>query len=225
MRKNIIPLLFGLIGAAILAALGVWQLQRLAWKQDVIAQIEARLANPAASVPVAPNEADDEYRPVLLEGQFGAEELHVLTSIKGQGPGFRVIRAFESGGRRLLVDIGFIENAQKQAARPLGAARIAGNLLWPDEQDGFTPDPDLNKNYWFARDLGPMADALGTDPVLVVAAQAEPPLPSQPLPVTVNIPNDHMHYAITWFSLMVIWIGMTLYWLWRNGDRQNRETD
>ena len=94
---------------------------------------------------------------------------------------------------------------------------ITGNLDAPQEADGFTPPPDLGGNIWFARDVPAMADALGTDPVLVVLRDApETELGVTPWPVdTAGIPNDHLQYAITWFSLTAIWVGMTFHFLRR----------
>lgn len=93
--------------------------------------------------------------------------------MKPWGPGFRVISAFETeDGRSILVDRGFVPESEKQAARPPEAARFTATLLWPDETDGFTPDPDLAKNFWFARDVARMAEALGTEPLMAVAEEA-----------------------------------------------------
>ena len=75
--------------------------------------------------------------------------------------------------------------------------------------------PDLAKNIWIARDLPAMAAELGTEAVLIVAAETDPADGPDPLPVTVNIPNNHLEYAVTWFGLAVVWAGMTLWLLWR----------
>jgi surfeit locus 1 family protein len=70
----------------------------------------------------------------------------------------------------------------------------------------------MDENIWFARDVAAMAAALGTEEVLVVAKRTSfNDAPVSPLPVdTSAIPNDHLTYAITWFSLAAIWIAMTL---------------
>lgn len=111
--------------------------------------------------------------------------------------------------RRIMVDLGFVP-VEATGGRVPARIDVTGNLHWPDEVDGFTPDPDLDANIWFARDVPAMADALGTEPVLVVARSVDPAQGTQPLPVgTEGIPNDHLNYAITWFTLAVIWAGMT----------------
>lgn len=215
-RAMIFPVLLGLVGAGILCALGIWQVQRLAWKENILADIEARLSAQDVGLPAAPNYEADNYRGVAVEGVLEGPELHVLVTRKPDGPGFRVIRALEmSDGARILIDLGYVREADKGAERPGGPIGITGNLIWPDETDGFTPDPNFERNIWFARDVDAMSASLGTDPLMVAIRGTDPDYPTSPMPVTVNIPNDHLQYAITWFSLMVIWLGMTGYLLWR----------
>ncbi len=209
------PLAFGLAGVAILLALGLWQMQRLAWKQGVRALIGARMEAPAGPLPDAPQEDIHEYAPVRVAGRIGEGELHVLTSAPGRGPGYRVIAPLTlDDGRQVLLDRGFVPEAEKARPRPRGPVAVEGNLHWPDETDRFTPEPNLERNIWFARAVGPMAAALGTEPVLVVARQLSLD-GTTPVPVTVAIRNDHLEYAITWFALAAVWTVMTGYLLWR----------
>ncbi|WP_422074601.1 SURF1 family protein [Tranquillimonas rosea] len=222
LRRMIFPLVLGLGGCALLIGLGVWQVQRLAWKTGVLAEIEARIDAPPQEIPADPDPTADRYLPVTVAGGFEGEALRVLVSPGNEGPGYRIIGAFETeGGRRIMVDRGFVPEDRKDAARPGGAATVTGNLHWPDETDGFTPDPDRAGNVWFARNVSLMAEALETEPVLVVARQVDGPEAGiTPLPVgTEGIPNDHLEYAITWFSLAVIWAGMTGLLLWRIRQR------
>ncbi|MBP7001484.1 SURF1 family protein [Amaricoccus sp.] len=215
-RRMIGPLIFGLAGVAILIALGVWQLHRLEWKRGVLAEIEARMTAAATDVPASPTEAADEYRHVAVAGTLEPGEVHVYTSAPPWGVGYRIVAPLRLGdGRRVLLDRGFVPIADKEAPRPPGRIRIEGALLWPDETDGWTAAPDLDKNIWLARDVPAMAAALGTEPVLIVASATDDPTGPTPLPVGVNIPNDHLQYALTWFSLAAVWAVMTGYLLWR----------
>lgn len=214
-RRMVFPILLGVVGAAILIGLGTWQVQRLAWKEGILSEIDARLAAVPVPLPATPDPEADRYLAVTAIGTLTGPELHVLTSTKRGGPGFRVIRAFRTDGRTILADLGFIPEAEKDAVRADVAATLTGNLLWPDETDGFTPEPNLERNIWFARDVPAMAAALGTQPVMIAVRASDPALDPVPLPVTLDIPNDHLQYAITWFSLAIVWIGMTLYLLWR----------
>lgn len=219
-RRLIIPLLFGLIGAAILVGLGTWQLQRLSWKEAVLADIASRIGAAPVALPDAPSPETDRYLPVTVPGRFTGEGLEVLASRKQIGPGTRVIAVFETDtGRRVLIDRGFVAEADHAAPRTVTAATVTGNLHWPEETDSFTPPPDPGRNLWFARDVPAMAKALNTEATFIVAR--EPTGDGiEPLPVdTSGIPNDHLNYAITWFSLAVVWLGMTALLLWRISRR------
>lgn len=214
-KRMIFPLLLGLVGTVVLVSLGVWQLQRLAWKEAILADIDARIAAAPVSVPAFPDPEADRYLPVEAEGRFTGEHLDVLVSRKQIGPGVRVIEVFETSRRRLLVDRGFVPDDLRAAPRDESATRVVGNLHWPQEVDGFTPPPDQKTGLWFARDVPAMAAALGAEPVLIVAreptAQAIEPMPVD----NSDIPNDHLGYAIQWFGLALVWMGMTAYLLWR----------
>jgi surfeit locus 1 family protein len=215
MRRGLPVLLFGLAGVAVLVALGVWQLQRLAWKTAVVAAIDARLAAPPVPVPPHPSPEADQYRRVRAAGVVEAGELHVYVPAPGGGAGYRVIAPLRlPDGRRILLDRGFVPVGDKDAPRRLGPVTVEGSLHWPQESDRFTSAPDLAKNIWFARDVRPMADALGTEPVLLVTAASDDPAGPLPMPVTPNIRNAHLGYAITWFGLAAVWAVMSGY-LWR----------
>lgn len=220
MRRVIFLLIISGAGLAILIGLGTWQLQRKAWKEGILATIDERIAGePAAGLPVQLDPETDKYLPVRLQGEIGAQELHVLTSIKDVGPGYRVISPFTlDDGRSVLLDRGFVPVKDKQAERLAGPAAIEGNIHWPQEVDSYTPAPDLAANIWYARDADRMADQLGTEPVIIVLrSNPEGEAGLRPVPVSVSgIPNDHLQYAITWFSLAFIWAAMTIYFLRRS---------
>ena len=216
MKRLIFPLVLGFVGGGILIALGLWQIQRMQWKEGILAEIEARIHAPAVAVPASPDPEADRYLPVKAEGKFTGAHVDVLVSRKEIGAGVRVIEAFETlEGRRLLVDRGFIAEAARALPREEGAPEVEGNLHWPQEVDSFTPKPDAKTGLWFARDLDAMAAALNTEPVLIVARH---PTAEGIEPMAVDasgIPNDHMGYAIQWFGLALVWFGMTAYLVWR----------
>jgi surfeit locus 1 family protein len=218
MGRVIGALVMGLGGAAILLALGVWQVQRLAWKQGVLAEIEARIAADPVALPDAPDAAEHPYLPVAVTGVFADGVVRVLVSQRGVGAGYRLISSLETAdGRRVLVDRGVLPVADALPPAPAGAVTVTGNLHWPAERDGFTPANDLDDNIWFAREVEVLAAHFGTEPVLVIARALDPAEAGvTPLPVgTEGIPNDHLNYAITWFSLAAVWLGMTGFLLWR----------
>lgn len=220
MRRFLFLLIFGLAGTGVLVALGVWQVQRLGWKQDTLAQIESRISAAPVSLPGTPDPETDRYLSVSAQGRMTGPSLRVLVSRKRVGAGYRVITGFRTGGRSVLLDRGFIPVESELPAPYEGQVEVTGNLHWPRESDGFTPPPDQERNIWFARDVPAMAKVLGTEPVMIVVRDLSGhDDPVTPLPVdTAGIPNDHLQYAITWFSLAVIWAAMTAYFLWRTRD-------
>lgn len=216
--RFIVPLLIGLVGVAILASLGTWQLRRLEWKEGVLSQIETRIAADPVAVPTSPDPDQDRYLSVAARGQFTDQEIHVLVSTKDVGAAFRIITLFQSDdGRRLLVDRGIVPDEAKDDPRSPVTATLRGNLHWPDEVDAFTPEADRTGNLWYARDVDAMSAELAAEPFLFVVrdtSEADPQV--QPLPVSSSgIPNDHLQYAITWFGLALVWTAMTLYWIAR----------
>ncbi len=223
MRRILFLLIFGLAGLGVLLWLGIWQVQRLAWKQDVLAEIESRISADPVALPPQVSEGADKYLPVTVSGELEPGEIHVLVSVKHVGAGYRIIQSFSTGDRTILVDRGFVPTTAKQADRLIGPMEITGNLHWPDEIDSYTPEPDIDDNIWFARDVPNLAAALGADPVLLIArSETDPNV--MPLPVaTADIPNDHLPYPITWFGLALVWAAMTGYFLWRS--RANSESD
>lgn len=223
-RRYIVPLLFGLIGAAMLVGLGVWQLQRLEWKRSVLAEIEAKVHGSPVALPAAPDPKADKYLPVFLTGTLTGAEAHVLTSDRERGPGFRILAALQTdGGRKILVDLGFLAEADLASPRPATPLAISGNLHWPNEVDSYTPPYDAGRDIWFARDVPSIAAALQTEPLLVIARTIDPPVPNALLlPIdSAGIANDHLQYAITWFCLALVWLGMTGLWL----SRIRQQTD
>ena len=221
-RSMIVPSVFGVVGVAILLWLGVWQLHRLEWKRAFLNEIEARIHAPAVALPVHPDRARDKFLSVVVAGRIEGPEIHVLAGRKNIGPGYRVVTALTTkGGRRVLLDRGFVGERAKNTPRPAKTLEITGNLHWPEETDSFTPAPDMKANIWFARDVDAMARTLGTEPTLIVAS-SDTGDGIEPFPVgTDGIPNDHLQYAITWFLLAGVWLGMTLYLLWRIKRKTN----
>lgn len=217
-KRMIAPVLIGLIGASILLSLGVWQSNRLVWKEAMLARIEAEIsADPVPFSEIRDTE-EAQFRAVRLSGQYASGELHVLTSTRDVGAVYRVISPFVTeDGRRVLIDRGLLPTSKKDETRPVGEAVLIGNIRTPDDVDSFTPAPDLAKNIWYARDLSAMAAQLDTEQVMIILREtSEEGGDITPLPVdTAGIPNNHLNYAITWFLFALVWLGMTGYWLWR----------
>ena len=213
-KKFIFPSILGLFGVSFLFMLGIWQLNRLEWKNNLLAKIEDKMLEPPIEMPLNPIQMRDQYRSVSLSGMLVPEELHVLTSVKRLGPGFLIVSPFIlEDGRKILLDRGFVAEINKNTARYNGKLKLVGNLFWPNETDGFTPKPNKNKNIWFARNLELMASYLGTEKIMVVASKSLLDFGLIKQPLNVHLPNNHLQYAITWFSLAVIWFLMSIYFI------------
>ena len=218
MRRLFFVIIVGLGGAGILISLGVWQVQRLNWKEDLLARIESQIAGAPIPLADAIEPEFQRYAPVELQGTFSEGHLRMLASRKSIGPVYRIIRPFvaESYGL-IMIDTGWIRDSDTVLPAPTEKLTLVGNLDNPNEADRFTPAPDLSENIWFARDVAAMSRSLNTEPVMVVLRET----PGDDLGVTAwpvdtaGIPNDHLQYAITWFSLAAIWLGMSVYFLRR----------
>ena len=206
----------GFAGTACLLYLGKWQIDRLYWKLDVLNKIDQKIAAAPVPLPVEPSESVHKYLSVEISGQFLQESIRVLASKKRYGAGYRIIHVFRTNGRRLLVDLGFVGLETDYDVDLINDISLVGNLHWPDEVDNFTPEPDLENNIWFARNVERVASALQTEPILIILKDST--LKDQnikPMPIdTTHIPNDHLQYAITWFSLAIIWALMSCLFIW-----------
>ena len=206
----------GFAGTACLLYLGKWQIDRLYWKLDVLKKIDQKIAAAPVPLPAEPSESVHKYLSVEISGQFLQESIRVLASKKRYGAGYRIIHVFRANGRRLLVDLGFVGLETDYDVDLINDISIVGNLHWPDEVDNFTPEPDLENNIWFARNVERVASALQTEPILIILKDST--LKDQnikPMPIdTTHIPNDHLQYAITWFSLAIIWALMSCLFIW-----------
>ena len=167
------------------------------------------MAAPVA-LPDTPDEVADRYLPVTASGTIAPGLIRVLASHKVLGAGHLLIVPFATGDRTVMLDLGFLPMGREVPPLDGQTLEVAGNLHWPDEVDGFTPDPDLDEGLWFARDVRHMSEALGTEPLLIVRRTGGDLPGVTPMPVdTAGIPNDHLGYAITWFSLAAIWLVMS----------------
>jgi surfeit locus 1 family protein len=213
------------VALAILVALGVWQLQRLKWKEGLLAHIAALQSAPAR--PVEPElDALARGRDVgftrvraTCPGLAAAPFLQLYGIRDGQA-GWRLISACEVQSlkyRSLLVDRGFVADAsaERPPVKPADRApvEVTGVLRTPDKATFMTPANQPAANRWFSRDVPAMAAALGAPqpaPTMLFAESAtNPDLKSLvPAPLPTEIPNRHLEYALTWFGLAAALAGV-----------------
>ena len=208
-----------LIMVAILIGLGVWQLERLKWKEGLIATVSAHMtAAPVSLDRAMAMSADDvQYRRVALAGIFdNARESYVFTTNAGGEPAYHVLTPLVTDdGKVMMVDRGEIpaEKLSPKTRTPVGGlTHIVGVWRVPDAPGWFTPKPDLAKHIWYARDLLGIAavqDVRLSSPV-VIEADASPNPGGWPKggQTVVDFPNNHLQYAITWFGLAAGLIGV-----------------
>jgi surfeit locus 1 family protein len=228
-RGLVVPALFTLVGLALLIGLGVWQLERKAWKEALIAAITRRMnAAPLALPPPARwaslDAAHDEFTRVTFRADFENDrEALVFAGASAfrpdvSGTGYWVFTpARLSNGARVVVNRGFVPEANKDPASRAaglvtGPVEIVGVLRWPERAGWFTPAGDPAANLWFARDPLAIAAAKGWGDVAPFYVEQEAPTPPGGLPtpgkLVVNLPNNHLQYALTWFGLAAVLAGV-----------------
>ncbi len=208
-----------LILVAFLTWLGAWQLQRLQWKEALIATVGGHMdAKPVTLDEALKLDADAvQYRRVALSGHFdNAKEAYVFTTGKEGDPVYHVLTPFiTADGRTLMVDRGKIpaEKLAPQTRPPItGEAALVGVWRVPDRPGVFTPAPDPARRIWYARDLAEIAAADGVKLAAPVVIEAD----SRPNPggwpqggqTVVSFTNNHLSYAITWFGLAAGLVGV-----------------
>lgn len=199
---------------AALVALGVWQLERLQWKLRLIAQIEHNTrAPPVPIAQVLSRSANTmQYRHVVLIGRFlNAQETYVFMADSEGNAVYHVLTPMAlDGGQTLIVDRGVIptalrEPATRRAGEFGGEQHVVGVVRTPDPPSMFTPAPDKVHRIWYARDLRGIAAAehIRLSAPVIVEADAAPVPGGWPRggQTDVNLPNNHLQYAITWFLL------------------------
>jgi surfeit locus 1 family protein len=229
-RPRLAPTLFTIPMLLICVVLGVWQLQRLEWKSGLIAQRKAAVAASPVRPPQTLAEARAmEFHPVVDDGVFlNDREIFVgATGPKG-GIGFHVLTPLrEPDGRIVFVNRGFIPSERKDpatraAGQLAGTVHITGLLRVPPDQrpNWFLPDNRPDLNYWFWIDLPAMAAAAQLAPTNVVPfyidADATPNPGGWPQGgvTPLSLPNDHLQYALTWFSLAAALVVIYVVYHW-----------
>lgn len=231
---SVLLVVLSLGALAALLALGTWQVQRLHWKEGLVATIDARIASeprPLADIQAQLTTTGDiDYWPVTVSGEFRHEgERHFFATHKGRSGYFVYTPLQLDGGRFIFINRGFVPFELKEPeARPEGQVEgrqtitgLARNRL--DAKPSFImPDNDPSKNVFYWKDLDAMAGTSGVGvledylPFFIDADDAPNP---GGLPVggvtLVDLPNNHLQYAITWYGLAAALVAVLGAWLWR----------
>jgi surfeit locus 1 family protein len=240
-RRGILePTIFALVGVAILVGLGLWQLDRKAWKENLIAAMTTRLAREPADLPprdswgrLVPER--NEFARVGFPAEFlpGQEALVYSAGAAFRpdvkGPGYWVFApARLAGGSIVIVNRGYVPLDRKDPASRVdgvkGSLDIVGIVRWPETRGLFTPADDPPGNVWYLRDIAAIAAAKKWPAAAPFYIEEESPVPPGGLPLPgklqANLPDNHLQYAITWFGLALALAGVYVVWLSRRFRRR-----
>jgi surfeit locus 1 family protein len=184
--------------------LGTWQLYRLQWKQDLINQISEGLK----SKPVQYSQnIKINYQKVILVGEYNFRNQIYLYSLNSKGqPGFDVITPFQTVNKEnVLVNRGWIKKEFKNNPKiNYPTNNITGMLRKANRKNIFTPDNDIKENIWFSINLEDVQKI--TDKKFnkfIVYLENKNINTPKPKKITVDVPNNHLKYAITWYSISI----------------------
>jgi surfeit locus 1 family protein len=238
-RSLLIPAVLAL---AVLVGLGTWQIQRKAWKEQLIATLTERLQAPSVPLPAPAtwptlDQASNEYRRVTFEAEFETtkEALVFATAsafrpdVKGQG--FWIFApARLPDGSVVVVNRGFAPAAEAMTlpdrANP-GIVAITGAIRWPEASHWFTPKPNPAENMWFVRDPVSIAAAKGWGAIAPFYVEQESPVPPggwpQPGKLVPSLTDNHLQYAVTWFGLALVLALVFIVWAVKSGRETRRK--
>ncbi|KFB10752.1 SURF1 family protein [Nitratireductor basaltis] len=235
-RANLILLSLALPALVVLLMLGTWQVKRLQWKETLVARIEERInAEPQPLERLDDlyrNGGDIDYRPVTLSGRFDhSRERHYLATLRGES-GFQVHTPMAlDAGDYIFVNRGFVpydrkDPATRESGQMAGDVTIEGlaRTASTHKPSFIVPDNDPQKNIFYWKDIDAMASSAGlsTDQVRDYYVDAGPQENAGGLPIggvtRINLPNNHLQYAITWYGLALALVGVLLVWFLRRDE-------
>lgn len=203
-----------LLAIAGLIALGTWQVERRAWKLDLIARVDARIhAAPVAAPPAATGA--DAYRRVAATGVFLRARDSFVQASTERGAGWWVLTPLRLGNRTVvLINRGFVPS-RTAAPPPAGVRTVTGLLRLSEPGGGFLRSNDAAADRWYSRDVAAIAARRGLRTLpYFIDADAAGDAPGQPVGglTVIDFPNNHLVYAITWYTLAMMAAAAFLYW-------------
>jgi len=218
-------------------ALGTWQVERRAWKLDLISRVDARVHAAPVPAPTAAqwpqvNAATDEYRRVQVTGTLLNDKETLVQAVTELGAGFWVLTPLrQADGTLVMINRGFVapevrDPAARGTPAPGGSVTVTGLLRMGEPGGGFLRKNAPSEDRWYSRDVQTMAATrgLGTVAPFFIDAQPDPDRAVPPGTSTWPAPgltviafaNSHLVYAITWYALALMVLGAAWY-VWREG--------
>ena len=217
MKKLYLFNIFVFLFITLFCTLGTWQLYRLQWKQDLINQISQGLKS--SPIQYSQN-IQKNYQRVTLEGNYDFKNQIYLYSLNDKGqPGFDVLTPFETINREnVLVNRGWIKKEFKNNPKiNYKSNKILGMLRHANRKNVFTPDNDINKNIWFSINLDDVKKITGKKfNKFIIYLENQNINSPKPKKITIDIPNNHLKYAITWYLISVSILFYYLYFRKKN---------
>ena len=196
--------IFVFLFITLFCSLGTWQLYRLQWKQNLISQISEGLKS--NSIQYSKN-IKKNYQKVYLVGEYNFKNQIYLYSLNTKGqPGFDVVTPFQTVNKEnVLVNRGWIKKELKNDPKiNYSTKNITGMLRIANRKNIFTPDNDIDENIWFSvnlEDLQKITDKKFNE-FIVYLEDKNINIP-KPKKITIDVPNNHLKYAITWYSISI----------------------
>ncbi len=230
-RSRLLPAAVTAVVALVCLSLGVWQIERLQWKTNLIGERRAAVQSAPVPVPKTLEEARRlEFHPVVADGVLlNDKEIYLgAASPSGGEPGYQVLTPLRlADGRIVFVNRGYIPAALKDpekrsAGQPVGPVRATGLIRMPKGRPGWlVPNNRPDLNYWFWVDLPAMETAAGLSGVAPFYIDADATSNPGGWPrggvTPIELPNDHLQYAITWFALAAAAVAVYLVWRRQTG--------
>lgn len=210
-RRRWVFAAFCLLLAAGFAALGVWQIERRAWKLDLIARVDARTRAAPAPLPLpAAWQGDTDYRRVRATGTLLNDRETLVQALTEHGAGWWVLTPMRTDTGVVLINRGFVPQERRDAATRRGSQfnssiSITGLVRSSEPGGAFLHRNDPAHDRWYSRDVAAIARARGLGPVAAffVDADATPNPGGYPIGglTVIAFRNSHLVYALTWFAL------------------------
>ena len=213
MKKLFLFNIFVFFFITVFCSFGTWQLYRLQWKQDLISQISLGLKSSPIKYSRSKNK---NYQRVFLEGKYNFKNQIYLYSLNDKGkPGFDVITPFETyEGDNILINRGWINKEMKYNLKinSINTKRIQGLQRKIIKKNMFKPENDIKKNIWFYINLDQVQEITDKNfsNYLIFLEDKTINLPV-PKKISIDLPNNHLKYAITWYSISITILFYFLY--------------